>query len=257
MKIATFNAASVRARLPVLQAWMAEIEPDVLAIQETKVEDDKFPRAEFEELGYHIALHGQKAWNGVAILSKVPIGPVQTGFADELFPTDCRIIACEISGIHIVNTYVPNGNTVGSDKFVYKLAWLDRFRTYLDQNYRPHEPLIWLGDINIAPRPQDVYDSKRMLGSVGHHPDEFSRLDKIVDFGLTDLFRKFEPGAGHYTFWDFQIPRSVERNLGWRIDHIYATDPVSKLCRSCTVDMDPRKWLRPSDHTFVVAEFDI
>lgn len=257
MKIATFNAASVRARLPVLVEWLATEEPDVLVIQETKVEDDKFPKADFEELGYEVAIHGQKAWNGVAIVSRTPISSVRTGFGDELFPSDCRIIACEINGISIVNTYVPNGNTVGSDKFIYKLAWLERFRTYLDQNYRPTDPLVWLGDINIAPEPQDVYDSKKMLGSVGHHPDEFVRLAKIVDFGLTDLFRKFETGPNHYTFWDFTIPRALDRNLGWRIDHIYATLPLADLCLSCEIDKGPRSWPRPSDHTFVVANFDI
>jgi len=257
MKIATFNAASVRARLPILVEWLATEEPDVLVIQETKVEDDKFPQAEFEELGYHLAIHGQKSWNGVAIVSRHPINSVRTGFGDELFPNDCRIIACDVNGVSIVNTYVPNGNTVGSDKFVYKLSWLERFRTYLDQNYRPSEPLVWLGDINIAPEPQDVYDSKRLLGSVGHNPEEFTRLANIVDFGLIDVFRKFEEGPGHYTFWDFTIPRSVERNLGWRIDHIYATEPMAALCKSCTVDMGPRSWPRPSDHTFVIADFDL
>ena len=257
MKIATFNAASIRARLPILVEWLADVEPDVLAIQETKVEDDKFPREEFEELGYHIALHGQKAWNGVCVLSRSPINSPRNGFNDELFPNDARILACEIDGVSIINTYVPNGNTVGSDKFAYKLSWLDRFRTYLDQNYRPDEPVIWLGDVNIAPKPEDVYNSKKMLGGVGHHPDEFSRLDKIVDFGLTDVFRMHEPEGGHYTFWDFVLPRSVEKNLGWRIDHIYCTEPLKSLCTSCTIDLDPRKWPKPSDHTFVVAEFDI
>ncbi len=257
MKVATFNAASVRARLPILVEWLADVEPDVLAIQETKVEDDKFPRAEFEELGYEIALHGQKSWNGVAILSRIGISSPRSGFGDELFPNDARILTCEVNGIPIINTYVPNGNTVGSDKFEYKLRWLDRFRTFLDQNFSPSDPLIWLGDINVAPTPGDVYDSKRMLGGVGHHPEEFSRLDNIVNFGLVDLFRKFESSAGNYTFWDFQIPRSVERNLGWRIDHIYATNSMSKLCTKCYVDLDPRKWPRPSDHTFVIAEFDL
>jgi len=257
MKIATFNAASVRARLPVLVEWLATEEPDILAIQETKVEDDKFPREEIEELGYHIAIHGQKSWNGVAILSRSPINSIRTGFNDELFTNDCRIIACEIDGVSIINTYVPNGNTVGSDKFIYKLGWLERFRTYLDQNFRPSEPLIWLGDINIARQPEDVYDSKKMLGGVGHHPDEFVRLDKIVEFGLTDLFRKFETGPGHYSYWDFVLPRSVERNLGWRIDHIYATEPLAILCERCVIDKGPRTWPRPSDHTFVIAEFDV
>lgn len=241
----------------MLVEWLAAEEPDVLAIQETKVEDDKFPRDDFEELGYELALHGQKSWNGVAILSRSPIKSVRTGFGDELFPNDCRIIACEVNGIFIVNTYVPNGNMVGSDKFVYKLSWMDRFRTFLDQNYRPTDPLVWLGDINVAPEPQDVYDSKRMFGSVGHHPDEFARLAKIVDFGLTDVFRMFETGPNQYTYWDFVLPRGFEKNLGWRIDHIYTTQALSSLCRSCTIDRGPRAWPRPSDHTFVVAEFDV
>ena len=257
MKIATFNAASVRARLPILVEWLADVEPDVLVIQETKVEDDKFPRADFEELGYEVAIHGQKSWNGVAIVSRRPIRSVKTGFGDELFPNDCRIIACEIDDIPIVNTYVPNGNTVGSDKFIYKLGWLDRFRKYLDDNFRPSDPLIWLGDINIAPTSIDVYDSKRMAGGIGHHPDEFARLAAILEFGLHDLFRLHHPEPDQYTFWDFQIPRSVEKNLGWRIDHIYGTEPMKKLCRDCTIDLDPRKWPRPSDHTFVIADFDL
>lgn len=256
MKIATFNAASVRARLPMLLEWLGEHEPDVLAIQETKVEDDKFPRDPFEEMGYHVAIHGQKSWNGVALLSLTPIENVEAGFGDELMPNDARLIAADISGIRVINTYVPNGNTVGSDKFEYKLRWLDRFDAYLRERHRPDEPLIWLGDINIAPQPDDVYDSKRFLGGVGHHPDEFARLERIVSFGLTDLFRKHHPEPGHYTFWDFTLPRGVDRNLGWRIDHIYATEPLATRCTDCTIDRAARKREKPSDHTFVVAQLE-
>lgn len=257
MKIATYNAASVRARLPLLLDWLATHEPDVLAIQETKVEDDKFPAADFEDLGYHLALHGQKSWNGVATLSRSPMRDVRRGFGDELMPNDCRILACEIDGVQIVNTYVPNGNSVGSEKFEYKLKWLERFRTYLDQSFRPAEPVIWLGDVNIAPTELDVYDSKRFYGGVGHHPDEFSRLAKIVDFGLTDVFRKLHPDVREYTFWDFVLPNGVKRNLGWRIDHIYTTAPLAEKCTSCVVDREARLLEKPSDHTFVVAEFDV
>lgn len=256
MKVVTYNAAGIRARLAQLVEWMAENEPDVVAVQETKVEDGKFPASDFEDLGYEIAIHGQKSWNGVAIMSRKPITNVRQGFGDELMPNDARIISCTIEGISFVNTYVPNGNTVGSEKWDYKLRWLDRFRPFLDQNYFAQEPLIWLGDVNIAPTPDDVYDSKKMYGGVGHHPDEFSRLATIVDFGLIDLFRKHTTGGGHYTFWDFVIPRSVERNAGWRIDHIYATEPVAKLCSSCTIDKAARSMVKPSDHTFVVAEID-
>lgn len=257
MKVATYNAASVRARLPLIVEWLAEHEPDVLAIQETKVEDDKFPRAEFEDLGYEIALNGQKAWNGVATLSRRPIQNVRVGFMDELMPNDARILTVEIDGIQIINTYVPNGNTVGSDKFEYKLSWLERFRRYLLENFRPEEPLIWLGDINIAPKPEDVYDSKRFFGGVGHHPEEFRRLDAILEFGLTDLFRAWNQGPGHYTFWDFTNIRAVERNQGWRIDHIYATPPLAGLCNRCEIDRGARSLPKPSDHTFVVANFDL
>jgi exodeoxyribonuclease III len=257
MKIATYNAASIRARLPLILDWLAENEPDVLAVQETKVEDEKFPVSDFEELGYNVALHGQKAWNGVCLISRSPINRVRLGFEDDLMPTDARIIAAEIDGIPIINTYVPNGNTVGSDKFAYKMAWLERFARLLRERHRPEDPLIWLGDINIARFPGDVYDSPKMLGGVGHHPDEFSRLDAITDFGLSDMFRKFNQEPGHYTFWDFVIPNGFKRNIGWRIDHIYATSSLAEKCESCWIDKDARSLERPSDHTFVVAEFDI
>lgn len=255
MIVATYNAASVRARLPLLVEWLAENEPDVLVLQETKVEDDKFPRGDFEDLGYEIALHGQKAWNGVAILSRLPISKVETGFPDPLMPVDARLISAEIEGVRIINTYVPNGNTVGSEKWEYKMRWLEKFREYLFTQYRPTDPLLWLGDINIAPTPDDVYDSKRMLGGVGHHPDEFSRLEKIVEFGLVDVFRKYTEGPGHYTFWDFTLPRGVEKNLGWRIDHIYATEPMVARCQSCRIDKAARILPKPSDHTFVIGDF--
>lgn len=170
MKVVTFNAAGVRARLNLLVEWLAENEPDVVAIQETKVEDDKFPADAFADLGYELAFHGQKSWNGVATLSRRPISNVRFGFGDELMPNDARILTTDIDGVTFVNTYVPNGNTVGSEKFEYKLRWLDRFRRYLHENFRADEPLVWFGDINIAPTPDDVYDSKRFLGGVGHHP---------------------------------------------------------------------------------------
>ncbi len=257
MKVATFNAASVRARLPLLLDWLAENEPDVLAVQETKVEDDKFPAEPFEEQGYHLAIHGEKAWNGVAMLSRNPIQSVQRGFGDELMPNDARLISCETGGVRIVNSYVPNGSSIGSDKFAYKLRWLERFDRYLRENHRADEPLVWLGDINVAPKPEDVYDSKRVYGGVGHHPEEFERLAKIVDFGLVDTFRAKTEGLGHYTFWEFTIPKAFERNLGWRIDHIYATEGLAARCTSCVVDRAARQRERPSDHTFVVADFDL
>lgn len=257
MKIATFNAASVRARLHILVEWLAEHEPDVLGIQETKVEDDKFPISDFEDLGYHAALHGQKSWNGVCLLSRQPMIDVRKGFEDDLMPTDARLISASIGGIRIINSYVPNGNTVGSEKWEYKMRWLERFGRYLRERHSPSEPLIWMGDINVAPEPIDVYDSPRLLGGVGHHPDEFSRLAAIRDFGLVDVFRVLNPDPGHYTFWDFTVPRALDRKLGWRIDHIYATAELAKLCTSCEIDLEARRLERPSDHTFVTATFAV
>lgn len=256
MKVATFNAASVRARLPLILEWLAEHEPDVLGIQETKVEDEKFPVSDFEDLGYHVTLHGQKSWNGVALITRsLPTG-IARGFEDDLFPSDARLVTADVDGVRIINTYVPNGSSVGSDKFIYKLRWLERFGQFLRERYSPNQPLLWMGDINIAPTPLDVYDSPRFLGGVGHHPEEFLRLEQITGFGLVDVFRKFHPEKGHYTFWDYVLPNGFARNLGWRIDHIYATPPLAELCTSCEVDLAPRGQLKPSDHTFVVADFD-
>jgi exodeoxyribonuclease-3 len=254
MKVATFNANSVRARLPIILNWLDDHEPDLLAIQETKVDDSNFPVNAFEDAGWMVSFHGQKAYNGVALVSRVPLGGVQTGFNDPLMPEDCRIISAVLDGVAIVNTYVPNGTAVGSEKFAYKLAWLARFKRYLAERFKPTDQVLWMGDVNIAPTPDDVFDSQKHLGGVGHHPDEFAALASIVDWGLTDLFRKFTQGPGHYTFWEFVIPRALERNLGWRIDHMYATEPLASRCAWCTVDKAPRELERPSDHTFVVAE---
>ncbi len=155
MRIATFNAASIRARLPNVLEWLAEHEPDVLAIQETKVENDKFPLAEFDDLGYTGALNGQKAWNGVATFSRIPPVEVGLGFGDDLFPNDARVVTCRIGEVNVVNTYVPNGSEVGSDKFEYKLKWLERFRVFLRERYRPNDKLLCLGDTNYAPTSND------------------------------------------------------------------------------------------------------
>lgn len=257
MKVATFNANSIRARLEIVLEWLREHGPDLLAIQETKVTDPDFPESAFQDIGYHVAFHGQKSYNGVAIASRRPLENVQIGFQDALWPDDCRILAAEIDGATIVNTYVPNGTAVGTDKFDYKLRWLDRFGKLVSERFMTSDPLIWLGDINIAPTANDVFEPERQRGKVGFHPDEIEALKRIVDWGFTDTFRKFTSGAGHYTFWEFYIPKAFERNLGWRIDHIYATPTLAEKCTSCVVDKVPRALEKPSDHTFVVAEFDL
>jgi len=256
MKLATFNVNSVRARLPILTEWLVSASPDVVALQETKVEDDKFPIADFEALGYHVSMHGQKSYCGVAFLSKTPAVDVEWGFPDPDWPKDARIIRGVFDGVLLINTYVPNGTSVGSEKWDYKLRWLDRFKQMCGEVAGPNDRVIWLGDINIAPTSDDVYESHRHLGGVGHHPDEFSRLAEIVDWGWTDCFRRFVQGPKHYTFWDLRLPNGFKRDLGWRIDHIYASPAVVDNCVECFVDKEPRGLTRPSDHTPLVATFD-
>lgn len=257
MKIATLNVNSVRMRLDAVLEWLAANEPDVLGLQETKCADDKFPRFEFEEMGWNVEIYGQKSYNGVALVSRHPIQNVRRGFEDPRFPEDCRLIEGAVGGVTVVNTYVPNGTVVGSDKFDYKLRWLERLLAHFETRHRPDEPIAWLGDMNIAPTPDDVWESRRHLGKVGHHPDEFARLAALVSWGFEDVFRRFHAGPGHYTFWDYVIPRSFDNNLGWRIDHIYATPGLAARATACTIDRSLRQGDKPSDHTAVIAEFDL
>ncbi|MGE0002284.1 MAG: exodeoxyribonuclease III [Fimbriimonadaceae bacterium] len=257
MRIATFNVNSVRARLPILERWLAEAEPDVVALQEVKVEDGLFPREPIEALGYHCAVYGQKAYHGVGLLAKKPIEIVEAGLTGDGMLDDKRVLHCVVDGVAIVNTYVPNGTRVGTDKFSYKLAWLERFKEVLEERYRPEDRVVWLGDINIAPSEDDVYEPDRHVGSVGFHPEEKSRLRAILEGGWTDCFRKFTQGEGHYTFWEYMIPNGFKRNLGWRIDHVYASPGIVGACTDCAVDKEPRTWERPSDHTPVVATFNL
>lgn len=256
MRIATFNVNSVRARIPRVKEWLIEADPDIVVLQETKVEDDKFPLSEFEEFDYEIAIHGQKSYNGVAILSKKKGEDIATGFGDEEWPEDCRIIRGVFDGVMVINTYVPNGTSVGSEKWEYKMGWMEKFRKYCDSLATSKDKVIWLGDINVAPTPLDVYEPERHLGDVGHHPDEFWRLAKILDWGWTDCFRELNKEPNHYTFWDFRIPNSLSRNLGWRIDHIYASEPMVEQLKSCWCDRDARAKEKPSDHAPLLAEFD-
>lgn len=255
MKIATFNANSIRARVDIVVEWLIEHQPDVLAIQEIKCQDSDFPFDPFLEIGYQAAVYGQKTYNGVATLAKHPQVVVQQDFGDPSFPEDRRLLWTEIQGWHVINTYVPNGTKVGSEKFDYKLRWLERFRAFCDKKLDGSKKIVWLGDINVAPTSDDVFEPQKHLGSVGFHPEEIARIEQILDWGWIDLFRKFQQGPGHYTFWEFVIPNSVKRNLGWRIDHIYVPKPLAAKCTSCIIDLAPRLLERPSDHTFVVAEF--
>jgi exodeoxyribonuclease-3 len=255
MKVASFNVNSLRARLPVVLAWLAEQEPDVLCVQETKVQDADFPRDQFEKVGYNCIFKGQKSYNGVAIFSRGEITDVVYGFEDE--PKDePRLIRAEIGGVAIVNTYVPQGYMAESEKFEYKLNWFGRLREYFARNFQPSDAVLWVGDLNVAPAAIDVYDPEGLLGHVCYHPDVHEALWAVCRWGFVDVFRKHCAEAGKYTFWDYRLRNSFKRNLGWRLDHIMATRVLARKSLGCYIDKGPRVAERPSDHTPIVVEFD-
>ncbi len=254
MKIGSFNVNSLRSRLEVVFGWLSQHQPDVLCVQETKVQDVDFPREAFEGSGYNYVFKGEKKYNGVAIFSKDKIKNVQFGFADE--PKDeARLIKAEIKGIVIVNTYVPQGYMPESDKFEYKLKWFKRLGQYFKKNLKPTEPVLWTGDFNIAPERIDVYDPDSLLGHVCFHPEVHKALKKVMEWGFVDVFRKHCKEAGQYTFWDYRM-NAFRRNLGWRLDHIMTTEVLANKSTACYIDKEPRLAERPSDHTPIIAEFD-
>jgi exodeoxyribonuclease-3 len=254
MKVVSFNVNSLRTRLPIVLQWLTEHQPDVFAVQETKVQDVDFPTDAFDETGYQYVFKGQKSYNGVAIFSKSEITNVEFGFDDE--PKDeARLIKAKIKGIVIVNTYVPQGYMPESEKFEYKLNWFKRLRAFFDKNFKPAKPVLWVGDFNVAPEPIDVYDPVALSGHVCFHPDAHKVLNAVMQWGFVDVFRMHCREAGQYTFWDYRL-NSFKRNLGWRLDHIMATQPLAKKSTACYIDKKPRLAERPSDHTPIVAEFD-
>lgn len=256
MKVASFNVNSLRVRLPVVLEWLDENQPDVLAVQETKVQDKDFPTEAFDKINYHYTFKGQKSYNGVAIFSKNKISEGECGFSDE--PKDQpRLIKAKIEGITIVNTYIPQGHMPNSVKFEYKLNWFQRLLDYFDYNFKTTDPVLWIGDLNIAPEPIDVYDPKGLLGHVCFHPEVHKALEKTMKWGFVDVFRMHCSEPGMYTFWDYRLPNTFKRNLGWRLDHIMATKPLAKASTACYIDKKPRTAERPSDHTPIVAEFDL
>jgi len=255
MKIASFNVNSLRSRLPVVLAWLKKNQPDVLCVQETKVQDVDFPAEAFGKTKYRYVFKGQKSYNGVAIFSKTEVKNVGFGLVSE--PKDeARLITAEIAGIVVVNTYIPQGYLPESEKFRYKLEWFERLLKFFKKNFGPADPIVWVGDFNVAPQPIDVYDPKGLLGHVCFCPEVTEALDRVVKWGFVDAFRLHCKEVGQYTFWDYRMPNSFKRNLGWRLDHIMATKPLAEKCTHCYIDKKPRAAEKPSDHTPIVAEFD-
>jgi exodeoxyribonuclease-3 len=256
MKIASFNVNSVRVRLPIITEWLQKESPDVLGIQETKVQDADFPKTPFNDLGYHVSYKGQKSYNGVAVLSKSLPDKVLTGFDSNDPQEEARLITVYVNQLYVVNTYIPQGQHPESGKFTFKLDWFNRLHKYFIEKFDAKTPVVWIGDLNVAPEPIDVYDHEKLYGSVCYHPEEHKAFQAVKGFGFEDVFRKHRPEEKTFTFWDYRIPNAVKRGLGWRIDHILATQSVADKSRDCWVDLEPRMKPKPSDHTIIVADFD-
>jgi len=255
-KIATFNANSIRSRVEIVKAWLEKEKPDCLCLQETKVQDGDFPASAFGESGWHVVFRGEKSYNGVAIASRVPSEEVSFGIDDGGPADETRIVRARISGVEVINTYVPQGRSVDDPFFRYKIEWFGRIRGLLDRHYSPGKAVVWAGDLNVAPEAADVYDAKHLEGSVCFHPDERAALMGVLEWGLVDVFRMHNKDGGQFTFWDYRIANSVKRNLGWRLDHILATEALAGKSTKCWIDREPRLLPKPSDHTFLAAVFD-
>ena len=256
LKVATFNANSIRVRLNQVLDWLERESPDVLAVQETKVQDADFPVAPIQDAGYQVIFRGQKAYAGVALISREAPQEITFGFDDNAEPDEARLIRAAINGIPVVNTYVPQGRTVDSPQFQYKLEWFERLRSFFDRHYSAQEPLVWMGDLNVAPEPIDVYDPKRVKDHVDFHPDARAALERVREWGFVDVFRLHHPDEpGQYSFWDYRVRGALDRGLGWRVDHVWATEPLARRSTGAWIDVEARRAERPSDHTFLVAEF--
>lgn len=252
MKIATWNVNSLNVRLPHVLDWIEANKPDALCLQETKQEDIKFPYDALKEAGYNAIHTGQKTYNGVAILSPHEMTDVHTAipnFADE----QKRLIAATINGVRIVCVYIPNGQAVDSDKYQYKLNWLEAFTPWLQTEIAKYPKLALLGDYNIAPEDVDCHDPAAWLGQVLVSPRERDAFKKLIQLGLEDGFRLFDKNEGQFSWWDYRMA-GFRRNLGMRIDHILITPALKEISTASYIDKTPRKLERPSDHTPVVLE---
>ena len=255
LKVATWNVNSLRVRLPQLLNWLAVEQPDLLGLQETKVTDVDFPRTDLESLGYVVTFAGQKSYNGVALISRQAASDVLVDIPGFTTP-ERRVLAATIGKVRMINLYVPNGSELSSDKYDFKLRWLDALLGWLKQEISTHEYLVVVGDFNIAPEERDVHDPEVWKDTVLFSAAVRALFQSLVDVGLCDTFRLHSQESGHYSWWDYRMA-AFRRNLGLRIDHILASPALYTTCTACRIDKVPRKWERPSDHAPVIAEFDL
>ncbi len=253
IKLATWNVNSIRARLDRLMAWLERNQPDVMCLQELKVADEEFPVDELWSAGYDAVFHGQRTYNGVAILSRTPMTEVRSGLEAGAEADQTRLISAKVSGLRVLSAYCPNGQTVGSDKWEYKLDWMGRLAGHLGSAYSPGEPLVLCGDFNVAPEDRDVAHPDKWQDSVLFHPEARKALARIQSWGLVDAIRLHHQGPGPYTWWDYRM-LSFPKGDGLRIDHVLLTESVAARCTNAWVDRNERKGKLPSDHAPVMVE---
>lgn len=254
-KIATWNVNSLRVRLPRLLTWLDVNKPDVIALQETKISDADFPVEAISNVGYEMVFAGQKSYNGVAIFSKNKSSEIITDLLEYEDPQR-RVLAAVIDDIRILNLYIPNGESVGSEKYQYKLNWLSKLDNFLKQELKKHPKTIVLGDFNIAPDEIDVHDPRRWHGKIMFSEPERTAFKDMLQVGLHDCFRELNPSEKVFSWWDYRT-YGFSQNLGLRIDHILASEALISKCKKCFIDTELRKEERPSDHSPIVAEFEI
>lgn len=260
MKIATWNINGIKARLETVKTWLGAASPDIACFQEIKSVDENFPAEIFEELGYNVAVHGQKGFNGVALLSKIPFDEVIRGLPGDDGDAQARYIEGVFSipsgVVRVVNIYLPNGNPIDSDKFPYKLSWMERLRSRVKELLTYEEPFVVAGDYNVIPTPEDVYDPAAWVNDALFRPETRAQFQSLLNIGLTDAFRACHDEPHQFTFWDYQAG-AWQKNHGIRIDHLLLSPQAADRLVSCDIDAEPRGWEKPSDHVPVVMELSV
>ena len=264
INIGTFNVNSVTSRMPILERFLAsEGAPDILCLQETKCRDEMFPEEFFKELGYHSLFKGMKSYNGVAVISRIEPDDVEFGLNDGAVEPgreeseNARVVLARFGDLNILNTYIPQGKEIDNPDYQYKLRFFERVRNLFEMKFTPKEKLLWLGDLNVAPTDFDVANPKNKKNHVCFHTDVKKAFAEVMSWGFIDIFRKHLPDDGEYTFWDYRIKDALPRNIGWRIDHIIGTEIMAEASRKVWVERCLRAMERPSDHTAVIASFEV
>jgi exodeoxyribonuclease-3 len=254
VRLATWNVNSLKARMPRVEAWLADVQPDVVCLQETKLADGAFPALAFQGLGYESVHHGEGRWNGVAILSRVGLEDPEVGFGPDDDDPEARLVWATCDGVRVASAYVPNGRALDHDHYRYKLAWLARLRTMLDERCDPAAPVVVAGDYNIAPADADVYDPAKFTEATHTSPAERAALGELEAWGLVDAFRRLQPEPGLYSWWDYRAG-DFHQGRGMRIDLVLASEPLAERATFATIDRQARKGEKPSDHAPVIVEF--